>query len=509
MRQVDVSAHIPRVRPHNRVRDRKLFFMISNRPILEWSAEEALLYESIDGRKTVAELEKMHTGAHNRLLRWQAAAIIELIPPVAAPASPHLVVIEPHMDDAVLSAGGRLLHRRGQCRVTILSVVKWSNFTSYLLLKRDFLNVRDITDLRQQESTLAASLLGADHRCLDWTDAPLRFWPAERWSLATVETFAAAPDTFVNQFPDPGDVSQLAERLGDILSALAPTELWIPMGLGDHVDHRTTRSACLRMLAGARERFAHVPVVMYEDVPYASHTATQAAQISAALASNGMRLVRCTEDITDVLEEKLRVASVYASQFKLSYIGPKIRQLAEREGGSTGTFAEAYHRLEGEPCLPCEALLSRDWFGLARLRTEICQLLAKRIECRRLTVMALPSGHLGRWKNDRESLLAAFPNAEIRVYVSEEWVWLAEEGGSDKLSLRIVRGGKMSWIGACWIELFRFGTPTVVLWCGAYGSGFRGALIKWLLPFRRVMLAKTLCEFCRILSDQPGASNPD
>jgi hypothetical protein len=79
------------------------------------------------------------------------------------------------MDDAVLSAGGRLFHRRGQCRITLLSVVKWSNFTSYLRLKQNFLNVREITDLRQQESELAASLLGADHYCLDWTDAPLRF----------------------------------------------------------------------------------------------------------------------------------------------------------------------------------------------------------------------------------------------------------------------------------------------------------------------------------------------
>jgi hypothetical protein len=77
----------------------------------------------------------MYPGACDRLLRWREAAILELIHPIASPAGPHLVVIEPHMDDAVLSVGRRLVHRRGRCRITILSVVKWSTFTSYLVLE--------------------------------------------------------------------------------------------------------------------------------------------------------------------------------------------------------------------------------------------------------------------------------------------------------------------------------------------------------------------------------------
>ena len=119
----DISTHVPQVRPHNQRRDRDIFFMISRRPLLELSVEEVPLYDSIDGRKTVAELEEMQAGARDRLLRWHEAAIVELIPPITSPARPHLVVIEPHMDDAVLSAGGRLLHRRGRCRITILSEI--------------------------------------------------------------------------------------------------------------------------------------------------------------------------------------------------------------------------------------------------------------------------------------------------------------------------------------------------------------------------------------------------
>src|SRR5208283_4807687 len=128
---------------------------------------------------------------------------------------------------------------RGRCRITIISVVKWSNFTSYLTLGRDFMNVREITDLRQQESALAAKLLGAEHHCLGWADAPLRFCPGEQWSLATAERFSREPQIFTNFVPDPRDVSLLAEQLMQLLNILAPDELWFPMGLGNHTDHRT------------------------------------------------------------------------------------------------------------------------------------------------------------------------------------------------------------------------------------------------------------------------------
>ncbi len=526
MRPSDVSAYVPQVWPHHQRRGRNIFFMISRRPLLELSPEDILLYDSIDGRKTVAELEEMYPGAADRLLHWREAAVVELIPPIASPARPHLVVIEPHMDDAALSAGGRLLHRRGRCRTTILSVVKWSNFTSYLHLNRNCLSVREVTDLRQQESAFVARVLGAKHRCLDWADAPLRFWPAERWSLGTVEKFSEVPEAFVKLFPSPREVSLLAGQLMQELITLAPDELWIPMGLGDHVDHRTTRSACLLMLAEARDRFAGVPVVMYEDLPYAYATAAgQAEHIRGALAEFGTRLVRATEDITDVFGEKLRLVSLYASQFKLSFMGPTIRGLAAREGGGAGKLAEVYHRLEGEACLPLESRLSREWFGLAALQTEMRTLLMDRTKCRRLTVIALPSGHLGRWRVDTKSLLAVFPNAEVSVYASEDVAWQAAEGEEDKgerLNLKVVRGGWLGWLGVVGREWFRFGTSTVVLWRGAYGVGLQqkfkllikisaklvNGLIKSLLPFHQVFFAKTLRDFCGLLNEQLRIEQP-
>jgi LmbE family N-acetylglucosaminyl deacetylase len=502
------DAYVPQVRPHNRRREGKLFFLISKRPFLELSAQEAILYDRIDGRKTVAELAEAHPGSRDHLLGWHRAAVIELIPPVVSPARPHLVVIEPHMDDAALSTGGRLLHRRGRSRITIVSVVKWSNFTSYLKLGRDFTNVQEITELRQQESGLAARLLGAEHQCLDWTDAPLRFWPAERWSQSTVERFRLEPQIFTNRLPNPKDVSLLAEQLMKHLNNLAPDELWIPMGLGNHTDHRTTRSACLLMMAEARKHFSGISVSMYEDLPYAA-TPGHAAQVRTALAKSGTKLVRSTEDIGDVVEEKVRVVSVYASQFKASYIEPGIRGHAELEAGAPGKFAEAYHRVEGEVHLPPESDLSQEGAGLAALGTRMGALLTDRARRRRVTVMALPSGSLGKWKTDSESLAAAFPNADLRVNVPENMAWQAEEGGNDKLRLELVHGGWRGWFGVVVREFFHVRTPTIVLWRGAYGAApmskpkkLVNASIRALLPFRHLLFARTLWDVCCVLNEQ-------
>jgi LmbE family N-acetylglucosaminyl deacetylase len=150
------------------------------------------------------------------------------------------------------------------------------------------------------------------------------------------------------------EVAALAEELTQCVTMLEPGELWIPMGLGEHVDHRSTRSACLLMLAEARGQFSQMPVCMYEDIRFDGNRATL---LTAALHSVNTRLTRGREDITDVFREKLRLVSVYASQFKLSYIEPILRQVEERETGVAGTFAEAVHYVEGELKLTVESRL--------------------------------------------------------------------------------------------------------------------------------------------------------
>jgi hypothetical protein len=349
---------------------------------------------------------------------------------------------------------------------------------------------------------------------MDGIEAPLRFWPAERWSLAIVDEFNRNPQAFVNTFPDPKETALIAEKLMQELNLLAPDELWIPMGLGNHVDHRTTRSACMLMLAEAPNRFSGVPVVMYEELPYAAMLG-HAAQIRTALSDCGTRLVRGTEDITDVFEDKLRAISIYASQFKVSAMAPGIRRLARLQASTAGKLAEAYYRLEGQVRLPPESRLSFERAGLATLGSEVRGLRQDKRECRRMTVIALPSGSLGKWKRESASLVAAFRNADLRVYAPENMAWQTGEGGDERLRVDFVPERWRAWAGVIWREFFHFGTPTAVLWRGAYGAAPNAGLkrltnlfIRSLLPLRRTLLTRSLWDLCYFLNEQPQEDPP-
>jgi hypothetical protein len=87
----NIRDFVPQLRPHNNRRDNHVHFMISRRPMLELSPEDVSFYDSIDGHKTVGELEQTYPQACQRLLQWHDAFALELIPPIDHVMSPHIV----------------------------------------------------------------------------------------------------------------------------------------------------------------------------------------------------------------------------------------------------------------------------------------------------------------------------------------------------------------------------------------------------------------------------------
>jgi len=66
--------------------------------------------------------------------------------------------------------------------------------------------------------------------------------------------------------------------------------------------------------------------------------------------------------------------------------------------------------------------------------------------------------------------------------------------------------GWLSWALFFLAQFFRFGTPTMVLWSDAYRAGGpKKKVIHALPPFRTVLFAKTLCDFCTVLREQLDA----
>ena len=225
------------------------------------------------------------------------------------------------MDDAVLSLGGTLLHLRGQAAVRIVSVTGRSKATSYSATTPwDTFDVESISRLRLEESRLACRVLQADFLTLDEEDLPI------------VLRGGARPWTMVPRSELQATVNGLFRAACDF----EPTEVWLPLGIR-HPDHVRVRKAALLMLRQYRERSPGVSIRVYQDLPYATEVGPVLVQwLRDSLVVRPEDLTTRVEDITDVMEAKVRLSRVYGSQFRASAMGPDTGAGRPHGGGTSG-----------------------------------------------------------------------------------------------------------------------------------------------------------------------------
>jgi LmbE family N-acetylglucosaminyl deacetylase len=261
---------VPVVLPHFKRRQGEILFLVSRREALRLANEPQVeQFDAVDGHACVAELEARFPGVTESLADWAERGMVKFLPAEGPPSDGRrTVVVEPHMDDAALSVGGLLLKRAGRQRTSIVSVTRWSPYTSYLLIGRtDFADLSTVTQLRTAESQIAARLCRAEFYAMDERELmvesgiPLRVdnLPAMHKNMFAWSAFGVTES----------EVAALAERLLSMVLPLEPEELWIPMGLGPHLDHIRTNRACLKALLIARERLQGTRVFLYDELPYA------------------------------------------------------------------------------------------------------------------------------------------------------------------------------------------------------------------------------------------------
>src|SRR6478736_5671512 len=103
---------IPVKRPHFTLRDEGLVFLISRRPFASLEAGDRALWNHIDGVATIGQLRGVAADADVRLERLATLGVCDLVEPRFPANRRRVLVIEPHMDDAVLSVGGEMWARR-------------------------------------------------------------------------------------------------------------------------------------------------------------------------------------------------------------------------------------------------------------------------------------------------------------------------------------------------------------------------------------------------------------
>jgi LmbE family N-acetylglucosaminyl deacetylase len=135
-----------------------------------------------------------------------------------------VLVISPHLDDAVLSIGGSIAAwTRSGTRVVIASV-----YTAGPPLEELAPSVRKFADYatRRAEDDAACAVVGAEVRRLDQIERAFRRPYLTGWSFFTT------PDDRAGF----GTLARVTEAL-EPLAALAPDHVLVPLGIGNHVDH--------------------------------------------------------------------------------------------------------------------------------------------------------------------------------------------------------------------------------------------------------------------------------
>ncbi|GAA1717661.1 hypothetical protein GCM10009745_78030 [Kribbella yunnanensis] len=208
-----------------------------------------------------------------------------------------VLVVSPHLDDAVLSAGATIAALTGQgVDVTVCTVFAGAATPPYSEFARQFHAMCGLGDdavaRRRQEDLEATEILGARSLHLPFLDSIYR--QDEIGSFAAL--FEAPTDAVL--------VEQIAQAIHKSFGDEWPAELWTCAAFGDHVDHRITREAVARV---AREH--NLKLVLWEDFPYAAGQAYSADGQPATVPA-----------VTPAhLQQKLEAVARYPSQLAMLY----------------------------------------------------------------------------------------------------------------------------------------------------------------------------------------------
>ena len=172
------------------------------------------------------------------------------------------IYLSPHLDDVALSCGGQIFQRtQAGENVLIVSVTagdpKETAVSTYAQSLHDrWEMISDSVAARREEDEEACRILGADWLHWDILDCIYR-------TDDTGTPFYTSDDDLFGSI-HPIDEAQTINHLSQHIAQLpAASELHIPLGIGNHVDHQLVRRI-------AETTFLPEMLYYYEDYPYAN-----------------------------------------------------------------------------------------------------------------------------------------------------------------------------------------------------------------------------------------------
>lgn len=183
-----------------------------------------------------------------------------MVPSLSIPADATLVVLSPHLDDAILSCGALLADAAAR-RLDVLVITVFNGRPTTRLSSaaqrfhaRCGLADELVMKEREREDDAALATIGARTVRLGQPEALYRHRPdGAHWYAADDAIFVPEPEPLAEPLPN------LARLIADHVCKAEPALVVAPLAIGGHVDHRIVARAAAAL---------SYPVVHYEDVPY-------------------------------------------------------------------------------------------------------------------------------------------------------------------------------------------------------------------------------------------------
>ena len=226
--------------------------------------------------------------------------------------------LSPHFDDAALSCGGQIATWTAAGQSVLVVTITGGDppvdapsetvrqlharWTASLAAEGAGGAAEAMVAQRRAEDRAALAVLGADWLHLPFLDCIYRCGPDHD------ALYPGPMDMF--GLPNPADAATL-DALAEALAELPPAgRVYLPLGVGGHVDHRATRRAAERVFAAP---------LYYEEYPYT----VRPGALAAALATDERGWAATTVWLsTAALAGKTAAVSAYASQLSSFFTGP-------------------------------------------------------------------------------------------------------------------------------------------------------------------------------------------
>jgi len=233
--------------PHYTCHENQLYFLGKRFCII--SDEAASLYQRL--LYQLNYVKDYPEGIVDELIKTQAIMTCSL-PEKHYSDAPLILVISPHLDDAIFSIGGLLTRLSSRYRIHILTFFSLDPYSIYKELKNDFFRLQE---LRLAEENAATSLIHSTTSQMEWNDALLRKYKDFSDPIHQNEPIKHYISCIIKELPD------------------NPFLILCPLGIS-HVDHRLTR--ILADKVNKINSVSKTPIMYYEDLPYACSEFTEA-----------------------------------------------------------------------------------------------------------------------------------------------------------------------------------------------------------------------------------------